>query len=882
MNSKSIVRRTLPLIIALAVIIIVAVSCTLLSGDKANPKITNPDGIFMKAGDVKVTNEEMYTKLKSSYGYTAIVDMMDKYLLGKEKDSSNKPYYVSVDKLSEEYLEEIDTRIEKAMYPNGKTGDLEVDAETKKNYEDNMFMSQGLKTLDEIKDFYNLTIARENYTRDTIRKKYEESINDKDLDDTITENDIGNYYDSNYKNELWTIVIPYNSQKEATNALNQLDIEIKTFTKDGKTVTAWVHGGTEDQLTVEEIKQAFIDLYNNAYSFKAIGYPNTGNPTANAVVRNGVHYNVVEGKIVFITEVDEDIDTDVIQNDSNLFHYTMTELNAVNANLGNYVNNDLRSITNEAANLVQTYSVNPRTYSGAINSYFVLKIDHEEAQNESDVKEEIITKIIDSKVSAQQKTILGDLRNSYKDNGGFIIYDLDIENAYIGNYSSHPATKKSSDDIVLQVGDFKVTADELFKALSLKYAEIDTISFYSFEYLLYSDFNTIYEYKGRKEKGTILDQEAWNDILDLIDLEKDKLASGQYAESGYNASYSWKKFLKNYFGVNNEDELKLIFLYQEVSSEFAKKMAETNQKLWDEVYLPNMTETYDLYINATGMHLLIHLMDEEGKIVNPEDWSADQEVLAQELYDLVLNEVAAARPNAIKTLLQTTIVNEYNNAPKFVATIEQILDGQPVYDAVTRKWVDLDAADYKYSKFKTAGFEIKFEELTTTTGVMVEPFEVAVREIWDEAMDLDLSGEYIKAYDGYTEDYLVTEFGYHVYVNLTVNNRVLGTKDGKTVPVEVPTLAQVLLYEEDTNHGDLDAFIKRGITTYYTPIRRELTGQYYPQIQLNNQLLSDIDNVEYLTFAAENSKTNLEYVLDLYNNAYYGQLKYFKNPADNK
>lgn len=875
MNSKSIVKRTLPLIIALVVIIAVALIFTLFSGAKPNPNISNPDGVFMKSGEVEINNEQMYKELKQAYGYNTLLEMMDKYLLGKAKDKNGKPYYASIDQLSEAALDEIDERIEKAIFPNGRTGVEADDEKTIKTWEDNMFMSLGLKNRDQIREYYNLIIARENYVRDTYRKKYEDSLADDEIDDLITESDIKTYYESNYQNKHWVIVIPYNTSQEAKDALGQIGIEIKQIKDENdRNITAWVRGGTEDQLGEEEIKLAFITLFNNANAYKAVGYPNNANPSLNIVVREGVHYTVEGGNIVFNTTFDEDLEAENIQEDANLFYHTMAELTAMNANLGSYINRELRSITNESASLLQTYSVNPKTFSGANKYYFVLKIAQEEAVAQSEVEDEIITKIIDSRVASQQATILKELRASYRDNGGFIIYDTLLESKYISQDKDHPLTKKKSETTVLQIGDYEVTADQLFAELSKRYGEIESIRFFGTEYLLYSEYNKIYEYKGRDQEGTVLDQSAWNDILDLIDLEKTKLGSGQYEEQGFPSTYGWKKFLNEYFGVENEDELKITFLYNEVQKEFAKAMAETTQETWDEIYLPQMNKIYNTFINARGMHILIHRQDETGKIIDPEDWNEYEIELAEELHSLIIDRLEKATPAQLETLMRSTIGSEYTNAPKFLAGLTQVIENQPV-QTPDNEWLKLTLDSYKYSKYKSAGFLIKFEELTITAGQMVKPFEDAVREIWDEAIANNVSGDHFELY----KDFIVTEFGYHVYYNTYVSGRTKGTKAGVETEVEIPTRETVLKYEEDTNHGDLDAYTKLGITTYYTPIRNELRGQYYPQLQLNIKLLADLDNTEFVRFSF-NDTDYLERAIKLYNDAYYRQLRYVDNPDE--
>ena len=64
MNKKTIFNRMLPLIIALAVIIVVAICVTVFSADKANPSVSNPDQTYVK-----------YEVGKSNFGYNQEIDV---------------------------------------------------------------------------------------------------------------------------------------------------------------------------------------------------------------------------------------------------------------------------------------------------------------------------------------------------------------------------------------------------------------------------------------------------------------------------------------------------------------------------------------------------------------------------------------------------------------------------------------------------------------------------------------------------------------------------------------------------------------------------------------------------------------------------------------
>jgi hypothetical protein len=68
MNGSQVVKRTLPLIIVLLIIIGIAISCTVLNKDKAVPAITNPESLYFEVGEgdrkFSMTNEDIYTQLK--------------------------------------------------------------------------------------------------------------------------------------------------------------------------------------------------------------------------------------------------------------------------------------------------------------------------------------------------------------------------------------------------------------------------------------------------------------------------------------------------------------------------------------------------------------------------------------------------------------------------------------------------------------------------------------------------------------------------------------------------------------------------------------------------------------------------------------------------
>ncbi|MDD4057106.1 MAG: hypothetical protein PHF85_05610, partial [Bacilli bacterium] len=164
MNGSTVIKKTLPLIIILLIIIGTAVTCTLLSKEKDNPVISDPDGVYLTAKEgeftYKLTNSRLYDELKENVGVSSLVNMINKDLL-KDLKKDGTSYW---DKVTQEAIDE---EIETATFPDGKdelTAEEITEAEEK--FLDTMFSSYGLVTMTEIEDHYRLILAKELYAAD--------------------------------------------------------------------------------------------------------------------------------------------------------------------------------------------------------------------------------------------------------------------------------------------------------------------------------------------------------------------------------------------------------------------------------------------------------------------------------------------------------------------------------------------------------------------------------------------------------------------------------------------------------------------------------------------------------------------------------------------
>ncbi|MDD3107052.1 MAG: hypothetical protein PHP65_04545, partial [Bacilli bacterium] len=166
MNSKSVIKRTLPLLIVLLVIIGIAISCTVFNREEVVPAITDANGEYLSIteGDrtYSISKQKIYEQLKKTFGQTVLLDEFDKQLLMAEpKGSSN--YWASITAL------EIDQAIEDAIFPDGKDDFTATEIQDKTDeYYDGLYQSKGLRTVDEVRSYHQLLLAKKLYARDQL------------------------------------------------------------------------------------------------------------------------------------------------------------------------------------------------------------------------------------------------------------------------------------------------------------------------------------------------------------------------------------------------------------------------------------------------------------------------------------------------------------------------------------------------------------------------------------------------------------------------------------------------------------------------------------------------------------------------------------------
>ena len=843
--------------------------------DKTNPSLTNGSDAFISITEdgvtYKVTNEELYNYLKSQYGTSVLVSMIDKELLvengffGKVKE------------------EEIKAAIDEAVY--GKDVEVsELDAEEKadleKTFLNDYFVSNNIEASsiydDAIKADYQLSLARKAYALDKLKaevkahnEKYAEwvKLSDEEKEQKLAEYDeltdeekaeteapvtapyftdskVSAKYAADNYTTYSAIILPFTSKRQAEIVLNQFGVEVVNG--------VWAENGTA--LSAIQVYEKFVEIYTALYSYR----------------------------------LEEELNAE-----SEEFLFKTTELDSqVLAKLQDVMEVYGTDSKNEEP---KWYTPNALVVSSGSQYVYVLKLAEKEVtayadltQEEKDAQrasyEEAL--INDALTSAYVTTAISKLHAEKE----IVIYDSVLESAYVKTVTTYGITHETTDEeqanVVVKFGGKEITANQLFDKLVEFQGTAAALDKLAEKRLLNnSKFNKYYDVAT----GKWTDADKKEEIEELIKSEKENFKNGTYVDYGYDpASMSWEVFIKTLYNASNEEELVLAFLIETLESEYSKglnyivetvdsktfkmeeKAAETSD-LWKFIYT-KMEEAQKAKFSATGIHLLIsHYATVEdhanGKnMIDPEDWSEEVTAAAKKLAEQVIEFVNNSKGTYAERLEK--IVDAFRDAPQLNKAAQY--NGKEVVSTVTSTdgTVTINASEYK-----ELGLYVKFENLGTfTEGKMVEEFNDAVKEIWDkDAQDDTFNNSDLTSIDKVTvyKEPIKTTYGYHVYINLKSNeityiSKTEGTGEnaGKWTYTYMPSLKAIRQYTLNSDYAGLNPKEKTAITTYFKPIADELVSEGFTFVMKYTELNSLVESVECSN--ANVTKAKLSKYVELY------------------
>ncbi|PKK94714.1 MAG: hypothetical protein CVV60_05055, partial [Tenericutes bacterium HGW-Tenericutes-5] len=222
------------------------------------PEITNPDKVFYSTDDYEITYQELYNSVKINDGLNQLLAMIDTDLLSDymlevtQTEIDNKRLKLTYDTDDQEVIDDLDE---------------ETRQERIQNFIDQMFLLGYQES--EIDDYVRLVIARENYVIDYM-------ISEDSVEETwhIGPNQIAQYYDVTYEDDIQSIKIKFESEADASRIMRSYNliskngkILIYTGEKPLEEVPSYLLNETNTQeLNDAEILEYFLKMYNDVYS----------------------------------------------------------------------------------------------------------------------------------------------------------------------------------------------------------------------------------------------------------------------------------------------------------------------------------------------------------------------------------------------------------------------------------------------------------------------------------------------------------------------------------------------------------------------------------------------------------------------------------------
>ena len=521
---------------------------------------------------------------------------------------------------------------------------------------------------------------------------------------------------------------------------------------------------------------------------------------------------------------------ELLNNENFKFSWTEAEATEVNATLANYLSVDSSNLTisTKPSEAYKSYTTEPVKIGNYY--YLILKLEDfeqtdlfEKTADDENKKDDNGNYIIadqalyDEIVAKMTEELLTDnainemlYEKRYDHNVKF--YDSYLEALYeyeykyfyettlsSTDYNEFKKTKKNKKDVIVtfqtEAGNKKsvqeIKAQKLFEDLEKKYAESSVATLVE-NYILITDttLNSIYN----PYTDTIINETSYKNLMNSEiqtlrkNFESDYFTYSYLSYYGFTpnfpAEYGWKKFIKDYFVVDSDQELLTASTYG--GSIYADAL---------EAYLDNLTtfdkineamkEAYDEWYSVSVVNLIVSIdtnydnndsAENSAEILLKEkdNWTEDQIKLAKELADFMY-EVANQTNGTSLSDQMNSLVTLYKEA---------------AYEYNETTWNENKANntsiyDYNYfGKYKLQGLNVKFETANTydSSSSIMEPFADECEKMWKQVEELGLLGKSLDA-PLIGGEAFATDYGYHKIAVLSADEKV-----------ELPNEEEVKLY----------------------------------------------------------------------------------------
>ena len=547
-------------------------------------------------------------------------------------------------------------------------------------------------------------------------------------------------------------------------------------------------------------------------------------------------YESAEDAIITVDEVTVSpfytyqLKDELLNNENFKFSWTEAEATEINATLADYLSVDSTKLTisTKPTEAYKSYTVEPVKVGNYY--YLILKLEDFEQSDlfektadgenkkddngkyviaDQDLYDEIVAKMTEELLT---DNAINEMLYEKRYNHNVKFYDSYLEALYeyeykyfyettlkSTDYNEYKKTKKNKKDVVVtfqtEAGNKKsvqeIKAQKLFEDLEKKYAESSVATLIE-NYILITDttLNSIYN----PYTDTIINETSYKNLMNSEiqtlrkNFESDYFTYSYLSYYGFTpnfpAEYGWKKFIKDYFVVDSDQELLTASTYGGSIYADALEAYIDNLTTFDKIN-EAMKEAYDEWYSVSVINLIVSIdtnydnndsAENSAEILLKEkdNWTEEQIALAKELADLMY-EVANQTNGTSLSDQMTTLVTLYNEA---------------AYEYNETEWKqnkenNTSIYDYNYfGKYKLQGLNVKFETANTydSSSSIMEEFAEECEKMWKQIEELGLLGKTLDVpFVG--GDAFATDYGYHKIAVLSAGEKV-----------ELPNEEEVKLY----------------------------------------------------------------------------------------
>ena len=720
---SAVIGKKIAIILSIfTLIIVLSVGCTFLMRPDQGPTVSDPDGIFLTMGDISITNQEMFERMKNQEGINHLLNYVDAQILSAFMDDLDE------DEIAETIL----------VMRFGTSDQDEIDALTEEEVNQRVrefrfsLILEGFdpEDDDEVERYARLSLARRYAFREAFLEGLEED------EDTSLIEEVLEFYENRYRGDGVGIRLVFQSATEFRNVMNHFNL-IPNFESAGiakYTGETPIEDVYEDDdldfvpdvtaflLDADEVLEYYIKIYNYLYQHR--------------------------------TPIDETLgrgDYDQLTEDFFLFDYHEMNLDPAVGRIGRYffntleiadeddvLDNDHYSFTAQTLVTAQQAQQNPSLQGLTNFRYMVYKLHEEELtpfdeldqEMQDDIEEQYITSMLTRASIRQHMT-------QRRAEEGFMLHDEYLRLAYRELYSPTGLTYYEEIDdksIIAHLGDTAITTDALFEHMLNHVGAFHVTELFQQRYLIASSYYE--EIFGTNRNFDRNRSEMMSNLKSVI-----RNAEAQFANSQESWFYTWDEFLyiaSQFAYTTNND-----FLTTLVVGELKPFMIVNNID-YDHA-LAFIDQLYENYFKLRADHILITLdfdenFNQDDLIEYLEELSpaelAEYEALRDALYQDLIAELTAEED--AKTMTQ--IVTEYRNA----------LRGE-----------DPEEDDYSpWAVYKNYGFQIMFQDLGLRTNAnsfnYVDEFVDAMKVLYDRYLE-DNTAEFL-----FADELVETIFGLHL------------------------------------------------------------------------------------------------------------------------